>query len=542
MPMTDLSPLHLHSIQVMDIMPVGFAFGMGLFARSLGLPPLVGFLLCGFILVGLDYQSSIGLQQIADIGVTLLLFVIGLKLNVKRLLKPSIWGVAGLHMVMLTLLGAAFVGGLGVVGLSTFTGLDLKASLLIGFALSFSSTVFAVKVFEESGEMDSTHGKISIGILIMQDLFAVIFMTLSAGKIPSPYALLLFLLLPLRPLLLKLLEKAGHGEMMVLSGWLIPLGGAALFQMVGVKADLGALLMGVLLSGTSKAEELSKALYSFKDLFLIGFFLTIGLTGSISLDWIGCAALILLLLIPKTLCYFWLMTKFKLRARSATLASLSLANYSEFGLIVVAVGQSTGYLSGNWMVGIAVALALSFVMASPTNRFGKKIYEKFHDRLVAFESKDRLAGDEIIDTGKAEILVFGMGRVGSSAYTFLSEKFGDVVLGIERDLDRLNEHMQSGRNVIFGDATDMDFWARKQVRVNVQWVLLTFPDYRANVFVANVLKQMGIKAKMASIATYDDQVDKLKKAGVDEVFNFYIEAGLGFAEHVFEEMEATSKT
>ncbi|MBF0246171.1 MAG: cation:proton antiporter, partial [Planctomycetes bacterium] len=194
-----------------DVMPVGFAFCFGLVARSLGLPPLVGFLLCGFVLGGLNYQSSLGLQKIADIGVTLLLFTIGLKLNVRRLLQPSIWGVASLHMFVLTLLGALFVGGLGVAGVSAFIDLDTKACLLIGFALGFSSTVFAVKVFEEAGEMDSTHGKISIGILIMQDLFAVIFMALSAGKIPSPYALLLFLLLPLRPIFLKLLNKAGQG-------------------------------------------------------------------------------------------------------------------------------------------------------------------------------------------------------------------------------------------------------------------------------------------------------------------------------------------
>ena len=274
--------LDLAAIGLRDILPVGLAFLLGFAARLVGLPPLVGFLIAGFALGALGMTSSEGLREIADLGVTLLLFTIGLKLKVRQLLSPAVWATASVHMLVTVVLASTLLWLLAATGLPLFAGIDLSVALLIGFALSFSSTVFAVKVLEEKGEMGSLHGRIAIGVLIMQDLFAVVFIAISAGKIPEIWALGLLLLIPARPLLLKLLERAGHGELMVLLGWLLPLGGAYLFESVGVKADLGALLLGVLLAGHPKTDELAKALLSFKDLFLIGFFLTIGLTGTLS--------------------------------------------------------------------------------------------------------------------------------------------------------------------------------------------------------------------------------------------------------------------
>jgi len=536
--MEESAALNLSAIEVMDILPVLAAFILGFAARLVGLPPLVGFLAAGFVLGGLGLSSSAGLQQIADVGVTLLLFTIGLKLKIRQLLSPAVWATAGLHMVAISAASALLVMLLGLTGLRLFDGLSLQITLLIGFALSFSSTVFAVKVLEANGEMESMHGRIAIGVLIMQDLFAVLFIAISAGKVPSIWALGLFLLIPARPLLIKLLEKAGHGELMVLLGWLLPLGGAALFESVGVKADLGALLLGVLLASHPKTDELAKSLLSFKDMFLVGFFLTIGLTGALSWELLGTALLLLLLLPLKVALYFWLMARFRLRARSATLASLGLANFSEFGLIVGAIGQSSGWLSGDWLTVIALALALSFVLAAPLNKFGKQIYRHQQDFLARFESVERLHGDELIDPGDARVIVFGMGRVGSSAYNYLRERFGDVVLGIDRDATVVDQHLMQGRRVILGDATDYDFWSRTRRRGGVDYALLSFPDHRANLAVAQLIQEFGIQTTLASIAKFDDHVEQLKAAGVAEVFNLYTEAGTGFAEHVLERVKA----
>jgi len=528
------SAIDLNAVQLMDVLPVVVAFGFGVLAKLIKLPPLVGFLAAGFLLGGFGLNSSVGLRQIADVGVMLLLFTIGLKLNIKRLLKPYIWVVSSLHMFLVTLIGFVFIKTFAYIGISAFTDLSVHAIILVSFALSFSSTVFAAKVFEESGEMESMHARVAIGVLIMQDLFAVAFMTLASGKIPSPYALLLFLLILLRPLFFKILNMAGHGEMLVLMGWLIPLGSSALFEAVGIKADLGALLIGVLLSGNQKSDELSKSLYGFKDLFLVGFFLSIGLTGQPSLSWLGAATVLLLLIPIKTLLFFALFSIFRMRARSAVLASLGLANFSEFGLIIVAMGYSNNLLPADWLIGIAIALAFSFVLSAPLNRFGKDIYRKWYEVLIRFESLKRLDEDAAIDTGNAEILIFGMGRVGTTAYRYMEERMGSVVLGVDRIPERAKALCQDGLKVVVGDATDMDFWSRNQVGQHLRIVILTFPDQQSNLFVAKTIRRLGLNIQIASIATYKDQVAPLEEMGVDQVFNLYEVAGLGFAKHLYD--------
>ncbi|GAM73145.1 glutathione-regulated potassium-efflux system protein kefB [Vibrio ishigakensis] len=128
--------------------------------------------------------------------------------------------------------------------------------VILGFALSFSSTVFAIKALQDKGEMNSVYGTLAIGILVMQDIFAVIFLTVSTGKIPEWYAIFLFALPLARPLLFKLLDKLGHGELLVLGGIFFALvTGAGLFELVGVKADLGALVLGMLLAGHKKLQS-----------------------------------------------------------------------------------------------------------------------------------------------------------------------------------------------------------------------------------------------------------------------------------------------
>ena len=312
----------------MDPLWISVAFLFGFAVRQVGLPPLVGFLMAGFALNAMGIEAGPMLENIADMGVTLLLFSIGLKLRIKSLLKPEVWAGASIHMMITVLLFGAAMFGLGIVGMSLFSPLNFKLALLVAFALSFSSTVFAVKVLEERAEMASFHGRVAIGILIMQDLLAVIFLTASTGKLPSLWAILavpgLFLI---RPILMRLMDRSGHGELMILCGFLMALVfGAGLFELVGLKADLGALFIGIMLAPHAKASEMAKHLLGFKDFFLIGFFLSIGLSGVPTLETFGVALLLVAVMPFKIALFFVLLTRFRLGARTAVLASLSVAN------------------------------------------------------------------------------------------------------------------------------------------------------------------------------------------------------------------------
>ncbi len=253
---------------------VGFAFFFGILLSRLGLPPMVGFLVAGFAFNLAGFEAPNGLQLVADLGVTLLLFSIGLKLDLKGLGKSEIWGTSLAHILVSTVFFTAVIWlAQQVIDLPLFE-LSFMAMVVLGFALSFSSTVFAVKVLEDKGDMSAFYGKVAIGILVMQDVFAVLFLAISEGKYPTIWALSVFLLLvPLvRKVIYKLLDSAGHGELLVLSGLFFALGaGYEYFYAVGLKGDLGALILGVVIANHPKASELSKALFSLKELMLVGF-------------------------------------------------------------------------------------------------------------------------------------------------------------------------------------------------------------------------------------------------------------------------------
>ncbi len=521
----------------MDPLWILIAFIFGFAVKQIGLPPLVGFMVAGFVLNFMGVENSDALQQIADYGVLLLLFSIGLKLKIKSLLRLEIWATASIHMATIVFAFSIGIYLLSLVSFSLFADLDYTTSLLIAFALSFSSTVFAVKILEEGGESASLYGRIAIGILVIQDIFAVVFLTISKGEVPSIWALALITLIAI-PRLLKfspvsmIIDRAGHGELLVLLGVLLPFGVAALFGLVGLKPDLGALLIGVLLSGHPKAEELSKAMLSFKDLFLVGFFLTIGLSGIPSIETFGVAVLLALVVPFKTGLFFLLLTRFKLRARTSTLTSLSLTNYSEFGLIVGAVGVSAGWLSNEWLVIFALALSITFILASPLNSSAHSIYSKWHLWLQMFETKKRLQYETALDIGESNIIILGMGQMGTGTYNALNKKYGMMVLGIDYDEDRIREHKKINRNVIFGDATDTDFWERVGPSNKIKLIVLAMANQSSNILVLNELNESGFKGKITATAHHDDEIERLKKAGADEVFNFYAEAGVGFADHI----------
>jgi predicted Kef-type K+ transport protein len=532
----------------MDPIFVAVAFVFGFAASRLGLPPLVGFLVAGFALNAAGAEGGEILEQLAEVGVLLLLFTIGLKLRVRDLLKPEVWAGASAHMAITVVIFGGVVFGLSAVGLSLFAGMDLTGSLLVAFALSFSSTVFAVKVLEEKSEMGSLYGRVAIGILIMQDVIAVVFLTASIGKLPSPWAVAYVIaLLAARPLLMWLLDRSGHGELLAVFGLALALFlGAGGFEMVGLKPDLGALLAGLLLASHPKAAELSKTLLTMKELFLVGFFLEIGLAALPTAQTRAIGSLFTLLLPIKVVLFIVVLTRFRLRARSALLSSLALANYSEFGLITGAVGVSNGWIGSEWLVVLALALSISFVLASPLNSRAHEIYARLGRRITRLETEQRHPDDQLIDPGDAQAAILGMGRIGTGAYEALRGRYGKVLIGLDSDAAVVRRQQQDGRNVILGDATDPDFWARVG-QVNIRLVLLAMNDHQANLSAARSVAARRAATdshsyKVVAIAQHPDQIAELELEGVDAVFNFYAEAGAGFADHACQVVEESNSS
>ena len=522
----------------MELLYISAAFLAGFIALRCKLPPLVGFLVAGFTLNSFGFQPTPALTTLADLGVTLLLFTIGLKLDIKTLLNKEVWGGATIHNLLSTALFTLFLLVLKQLGLTMFAEMALSQLVLIGFALSFSSTVFAVKLLQEKGELNAKYGTVAIGILVMQDIFAVLFLTISSGKIPDITAIGLFALPLLRPLLYRILDKAGHGEILVLYAVMLALvAGAGLFEIVGMKPDLGALILGMLMAGHPKASEMAKSLFNLKELLLVCFFLNIGLAESPTLNGMLMALVLMLLLPLKGILYYAVFHLCRYRVRTSMLATLTLFNYSEFGLIVGGVAYKMGLLPGTFLVAMAIAVSLSFLLAAPLNSMSNKLYTEAAKRLKEFDPDRLNCNDKLIDLGNASILILGMGRIGSGAYDELESRYGKQIIGVETRRESVELHRQQQRNVIHGDATDPDFWERVIKNHHIALILLAMPNGTANIYALDQLKTRRFQGKIAAIAKYSDEETQLHQQGIDAAFNIYSEAGSGFARDVCDHLQ-----
>lgn len=509
---------------------LGFAYVLGLVMRLIGLPPLVGYLAAGFLLSAQGYESHPILEQVAHTGVLLLLFGVGLKLRLKSLLRLEVLAGSLLHMLI--------VGALFLIILINVSHLDMMLALMIAIALSFSSTVVAAKVLEGKRELRAFHGRVAIAILIVQDLVAVALLSISNGNVPSLWAFGLFGILLLRPVFYRLLDLSGHGELVVLYGLLLALviGGAS-FEYVGLSSELGALLLGIMLAGHHRATELANALWGLKEVLLVGFFLQIGLSGHPSLETLQAALWLSGFLPAKALLFFLILLLFRLRARTAFLAGLSLATYSEFGLIVANMAVHRGWLGADWMTILALTVALSFVIAAPLNRHAHEIYGRMEKWLRRFESAQRHPDDEPINLGHSHIVIMGMGRVGTGAYDQMVQH-NHRVIGLDSDLGKVEFHLKQGRRVLYADAEDPSLWSNLNLE-GVHAVMLTMPEPEAKLLAIKQLRNLKFAGKITATALFSEELELFANAGADDVYNYYEGVGAGFAERTLEYMQST---
>jgi len=497
---------------------------LGLAVSRIGLPPLVGFLASGFVFAAVGMDSTPALDELAHAGVLLLLFAVGLKLRIKTLLRYEVWGTATSHLLLTGLLGvaAAAIGGWLSPGLA----------LALAISFGFSSTVLAAKVLDGNRELRAVHGRVAIGILIVQDVVAVVMLAFVNAETPSPYAALLLLLPFARPVIAWLLGRCGHGELLVLFGAALAIGGGQAFESLGLSAELGALLLGTMLADHRRSQELTNVLWGLKELFLVGFFLNIGFSGPPTWGAMTDALLLVALLPVKGLIFFLLLIGLGLRARTSFLTAVSLMTYSEFALIVVDVAVGNGLIGSQWVVITALAVALSFIAAAPINAFAHELFRIASPWLERLEREKRHPDDEPISLGRAEILIVGMGRVGSGAYDYLRQQNENIV-GIDSDPAKIESGVREGRRVAYADAEDPSFWHRLNLD-RLRAIMLAVPDLQAKVSAARALRRRGYRGLVSATHMFPEEREPILEAGCDVTYNYYTEAGVGFARHTYE--------
>jgi predicted Kef-type K+ transport protein len=505
---------------------------LGLAVSRVGLPPLVGFLASGFVFAAFGMERTPMLAELAHAGVLLLLFAVGLKLRIKTLLRYEVWGTAIAHL--------ALTGVVGVAVLTAVTGLSPAVAFVLAVAFGFSSTVLAAKVLEGNRELRAVHGRVAIGILIVQDVVAVVLVAFMSLETPSPYALLLLLIPLARPVIAWLLERCGHGELLVLFGAALAIGGGEGFAALGLSAELGALLLGTMLADHKRSQELATVLWGLKELFLVGFFLNIGFSGPPTWESLEGALLLIVLLPVQGAIFFLLLIGLGLRARTSFLTAVSLTTYSEFALIVVDIAVTNGLLGTEWVIVTALAVALSFVVAAPFNAFAHDLFGWVSPWLERLERDKRHPDDEPISLGRAEILIVGMGRVGAGAYDYLRQQNENIV-GIDSDPAKIESNVREGRRVAYADAEDPSFWQLLNID-RLRAIMLAVPELQAKVSAARELRRRGFRGLLSATHLYPEERGPIIEAGCDVTYNYYTEAGVGFARHTYETLRPTPST
>jgi len=482
-----------YEIAVLVLLASAIGF-VGLWLRQ---PLVVAFIAVG-VLAGPDalgmVSSTLFIETLSQISIAVLLFLVGLKLDVSLVRNLGRVAVAT---------GLGQVGFTAVFGFAICIalGIDWVTSIYVAIALTFSSTIIIVKLLSDKQEISALHGKIALGFLIVQDIFVVLAMvTLSAlgvgvggedGSLWKVLQVILggammvgFIVLFIRYLADPLLKHiARSSELMVIFavGWAAGL--AAMGDVLGFGKELGGLLAGVSLASTQYREAISSRLASLRDFLLLFFFIDLGAGLSLTSlgDQLGAAALLsLFVLIGNPLIVLAIMGYMGYRKRTGFLAGLTVAQISEFSLIFMAMGVTIGHVTEEAMglvtlVGL-VTIALSVYMIT----WSHKLYDLLEPLLGIFERRN--AFREGADAQSPSIhrqydyIIFGLGRYGCRIGKGLKDR-GYSVLGIDFDPEALRNWRMMGIAASYGDATDPEFVAHLDL-TSVRAVVSAVPRER----------------------------------------------------------------
>lgn len=519
---------------------------IGFFSLLLRQPMIVSFILAG-ILAGPDFlaivQSYAHIELLAELGIAVLLFLVGLKLDIQLIRTLGLVSLAtGIGQVVFT----AIIGSFIAIAL----GMDLINALYVGVALTFSSTIIIVKLLSDKREVDSLHGRIAIGFLIVQDILVVLAMIVLSGfglgientehlglyinlALMMLYALavLVFLWLFIRYLATPLVNSIAHShELLIIFaiGWATLL--ASLGDYLGFSKELGGLLAGISLASTPFRDAIAARLSSVRDFLLLFFFISLG--AQLDLNqlenqvWPGIV-FSLFVLIGNPLIVLIITGYIGYRKRTGFLAGLTVAQISEFSLIFMAMGVKLGHANLDslglvTLVGL-ITIAVSVYMIT----YSHTLYRWLEPFLSPFERRfpyrEEEGAEKKIIQNTFDIIIFGLGRYGQAiAERLIQNDF--KVLAVDFNPEVVSEWRKNGKYALYGDATDIEFFAALPLQ-NVQWVVCAIPQQPTGlthedprILLIDGLITHHYKGKIAVSAQYASQVVPLQKKGADLVF------------------------
>ncbi|MFO7602670.1 MAG: cation:proton antiporter family protein [Gammaproteobacteria bacterium] len=520
---------------------LGLAAIAGVLAQWLRQPLIVAFIVVGILLgpsvLGMVAHSS-EIELFASLGIALLLFVVGLKLD--------------LHIIR-TVGPVALASGLGqviftsVVGylIALLLGMSHVAAIYVAVALTFSSTIIIVKLLSDKREVDSLHGRIAVGFLIVQDIVVVLVMIgltafgqtggdgLSIGRealvILLKGALMLvtvaLLMCYVLPTLMHRLAHSSELLMLFAIAWAVL--GASAGDALGFSKEVGAFLAGISIASTPYREQVAARLVSLRDFLLLFFFIELGATldlGTLGAQ-VGMATVFsLFVLIGNPIIVMVIMGYMGYRKRTGFLAGLTVAQISEFSLILAALGLSLGHLDQETVGLITLVGLITISVSTYMILYSHALYERLAPYLTIFERKvaHRELDSPLDNDGPVDVLLIGLGRFGAAMASSLRER-GCQLLAVDFDPEAVQRHARDGYAVHYGDVEDPEFVASLPL-ARARWVVSTVRDRSINRMLLHGLRQQGYPGKVALATSSRQDAQQFEQEGVDMVLIPYADA------------------
>jgi len=521
---------------------LGLATLIGIVGQKLRQPLIIMFLATG-ILAGPSclgiIQSYDQIELLAHIGIALLLFIVGLKLDLQ---------------LIRTIGPVALATGLGQIFFTSIIGFFIAVALKMSFltaayvsvALTFSSTIIIVKLLSDKKEIDSLHGQIAIGFLIVQDIAAILALVglttfgSSLAEEGSAYAsalitgakglgLLLIVALLMKYVIPYLTKRLAHSlELLTLFAiaWAVFLGAAS--DLLGFSKEVGAFLAGISLASTEYRDSIGARLTSLRDFLLLFFFIDLGAR----LDWstvgsqMGASVIFsLFVLIGNPLIVLVIMGLMGYRRRTSFLAGLAVAQISEFSLIVAALGLSIGHITNETMGLITLVGVLTIFISTYMILYSGRLYHILSRPLKVFEMRNPYRESSICtlkETRSVDVILAGLGNYGSGLAEYLTRR-GKTILGVDFDPSTLDKWRKKGLSVLYGDMADPDIHEHLPLN-KARWVISTVRSKEINLALVQNLKKEAYTGRVALTAASEEEARDFENAGAHLIFRPFTDA------------------
>ncbi len=515
---------------------LGFVFTiaaiLGIIGARFKQPPILGYIITGLVLIPIVDQIEVSnvMSIFSTIGIAALLFLIGLELNIREVKEVGRTAlIVGIAQIIITL-----VLGFGV--LRVLLKFSITEATIVATALTFSSTIVVVKLLGEKKETNSLHGRIAIGMLIVQDLFAVIALLmlnfivgstnqvnanilLEIVKIIGTGLLLLAIAIVVGRLIERLIEHVGKSTELLLVttiAWFLMF--AYITKIFGFSIEVGAFIAGIVLSGSPLSAEIVAKIKPLRDFFIMIFFINLGMHLQLTNIGNNIGIIILLSLMVflfNPIISMSILGSLGFHRRVSFLTGISLSQISEFSIILINTGVVLGQLDQRILTIITGVAIITLTGSSYLIKGGNRLYYYMSDFLKVFESKRSVSSSLQNSKSQEEVILLGAHRMGRGLLE-ISKQHQFSMLAIDYDPVVIRTLSEQGLKAIYGDIADpelFDLYDSNSLKV----IISTVPGFDENIILLGRIKEFTQKPLIIVRAGSDEEAAELKTLGADYV-------------------------